>query len=152
MHRTIPIIRLYRTLIVSIQIEVSDDLIADLQDDVAHEVQRNNVKALIVEVSGIDLFDSYIARSIRDLAHICRMMGVRTVLVGLDPGMAITLVEMGMVMEGVDTALNMELALEAYGDLVPRRALGSEEDSIERSPEGSTAPAAVKERDDAAAS
>jgi len=119
MHRNIPIIKLFRTLIVSIQIEISDDVLVDLKADVAHETRVQDVDALIIEVSGIDLFDSYIACSIRDIAQICRMLGVKTVLVGLDPAMAITLVEMGMEMGGVETALNMDIAMQQYGGVAP---------------------------------
>ena len=117
MNRRVPIIKLYRTLIVSIQTEVDDDLAEELKDEIAHEARIQNVESLIIEVSGIDVFDSYIAKTVRDLAQICRLMGARTVLVGLDPGMAITLTEMGMEMTGVDTALNLEHALELFGDL-----------------------------------
>ncbi len=119
MHRNIPIIKLFRTLIVSIQIEISDDVLLELKADVAHETRSQDVDALIIEVSGIDLFDSYIACSVRDIAQICRMLGVRTVLVGLDPAMAITLVEMGMEMQGVETALNMDIAMQQYGGVAP---------------------------------
>jgi rsbT antagonist protein RsbS len=112
MTRTIPIIRLYDTLIVSIQIALSDELVRELKDDLAHEIRAQDVSGLVIEVSGVDILDSYIARSIRDIAHIAGLLGVRTVLAGLDPGMAITLVEMGMVMQGVTTALNLEDAIE----------------------------------------
>ncbi len=115
MNRRVPIIKLYRTLIVSIQTEVDDDLAEELKDEVAHEARIQDVDALIVEVSGIDVFDSYIAKTVRDLAQICQLLGARTVLVGLDPGMAITLTEMGMEMTGIETALNLEQALELFG-------------------------------------
>ena len=128
MHRKIPIIKLFRTLIVSIQIEISDDVLVELKSDVAHEPRVQDVDALIIEVSGIDLFDSYIACSIRDLAQICRMLGVRTVLVGLVPAMAITLVEMGMEMQGVETALNMDIAMLQHGGVAP---VAREEDELE---------------------
>lgn len=125
MNRRVPIIKLYRTLIVSIQTEVDDDLAEELKDEIAHEARIQDVDALIMEVSGIDVFDSYIAKTIRDLAQICRLMGARTVLVGLDPGMAITLTEMGMEMTGVDTALNLEHALELFGGLTSPLSDGS---------------------------
>lgn len=111
MTRSIPIIELYGNLIVSIQIELSDKLVLELKDNIAIEVRKRDVRGLIIEVSGVDIFDSFIARSIRDIAQIVRLMGVRTVLAGLDPGMAVTLVEMGMTMTGVQTALNLEDAI-----------------------------------------
>lgn len=114
MPRTIPIIKLYRTLIVSIQTELRDDLVLELKDDIASEIRHQDVDGLILEVSGIDIIDSYIARSICDIAKIARLMGVRTVLAGLDPGMATTLVEIGMVMRDVSTSLNLESAVESF--------------------------------------
>jgi rsbT antagonist protein RsbS len=112
MRRAVPIIRLHDSLIVSIQIELSDGLVLALKDDLAQEIRRSEVKGLIIEVSGVDVLDSFIARSIRDMAEIAKLMGVRTVLAGLDAAMAMTLVEMGMTMAGVVTALNMEAALQ----------------------------------------
>lgn len=112
MRRAIPIIRLYDNLIVSIQVDLSDRLVLDLKDDLAQEIRRTDVTGVVIEVSGVDVFDSFIARAIRDVAHIARLMGARTVLAGLDASMATTLVEMGMTMEGVQTALSMEAALE----------------------------------------
>jgi rsbT antagonist protein RsbS len=111
-HRTaIPIIRLRRNLLVSIQIELSDQLVDRLKADVSQLIRESEVHGLVIEVSGVDVFDSYIARSIRDLARIAHLLGVTTVLAGLDPGMAMTLVEMGMYMDGVHTALDLSDAL-----------------------------------------
>lgn len=121
-RRSIPIIKLYRTLIIAIQVEVTDHLVLELKENVAAAIREQDVDGLIIEVSGVDILDSYIARSIRDIAQISSLMGVRTVLAGLDAGMAITLVEMGMALENVRTALNLESALEIVGrDAIRRR-------------------------------
>ena len=111
MARAIPIIKIYRTLLVSVQGELSDSLVLELKDGIGRAVAHYDVDSLIIELSGIDVLDSYIARSVRDLAQMSRLMGVRTVVTGLRPGMAATLVEMGMEMDGVGTALNLESAL-----------------------------------------
>jgi len=116
MNRLIPIINYRDLLLISIQIEVTDRIIQQLKTDIAETIRFKKVRGVVIEVSGVDMIDSYIARAIRDIGQICKLMGVRTLLVGLDPGMAITLVEMGMSMHGVDTALNIDqaiLALEA---------------------------------------
>ena len=113
MNRLIPIIKYRDFLLVSIQIEVSDHIIQQLKNDIANTIRAAEFRGVVIEVSGVDMIDSYIARAIRDIGQICKLMGVRTVLVGLDPGMAITLVEMGMTMTGVDTALNIEEAVYA---------------------------------------
>jgi len=112
MPRAIPIIRLHGNLLVSIQIALSDHVILDLKDDIGREIRMYEPNGLVIEVSGVDLFDSFIARSIQELSKMARLMGVRTILAGLNAGMAITLVEMGMLLEGVDTSLNLEAALE----------------------------------------
>jgi rsbT antagonist protein RsbS len=113
MARNIPIIKLYDNLLVSIQIELSDTLVAELKDNICDEIKRTGATGLIIEVSGVDVLDSYIARSIRDISHIVRLMGVKSVIAGLDPSMAITLVEMGLQFGGVITSLNIETALAA---------------------------------------
>ncbi|MGZ3421531.1 MAG: STAS domain-containing protein [Polyangiales bacterium] len=122
--RTIPIIKLYGNLLVSVQVALSDRVILELKEDIAREIRRSDVHGLVIEVSGVDLFDSFIARSIQDIAQIARLMGVRTVLAGLNAGMAITLVEMDMELEGVQTALSLESALDMLA-----RARGKEPDT-----------------------
>jgi len=116
MSRTIPIIKLYDIILVSIQIELSDNLVIQLRDDITEEIRNTGANGLIIEVSGIDILDSFIARSIRDIAQIAKLMGVHTILVGLDPDMAITLVEMGLTLSGVSTALNLESAIEKFSE------------------------------------
>lgn len=123
MARAIPIIRLHGTLLVSIQIALSDQLILALEDDLAHEIRTSDAHGLVIEVSGVDIFDSFIAGSIQSLSKMARLMGVRTVLAGLNAGMAITLVEMGMYLEGVETALSLETALRRLGKK-PQLSLG----------------------------
>ncbi len=108
----IPIIKLYDNLIVSIQMALSDRLVMQLKDDVTAEIDRTNSHGLIIDVSGIDVMDSYISRAIRDLGLIAKLMGVRTVIAGMDPMIAMTLVEMGLDIRGVLSALNLESAIE----------------------------------------
>jgi rsbT antagonist protein RsbS len=120
--RAIPIIKLYDNLIVSIQLELSDSVVLQLKMDLAEEIRRHDVHNLIIDVSGVDIFDTYIARSIRDIANISRLMGVGTILAGLDAGMAITLVEMGMALNGIETALNLEAALELQNETTVQQA------------------------------
>lgn len=107
----IPIIRLRGNLLVSIQVALSDQVVADLKDDVASEIQKAACGGLVIDVSGIDIMDSYISRTIRDIGIIARLMGVRPVICGLGPTIAITLVEMGMDMQGIDTARNLDAAV-----------------------------------------
>jgi len=112
-ERHIPIIKLYDTLIVSIQVELSDRVVMQLKDDIANRIEAVGPRGLIIDVSGVDIMDSYISRTIRDIGQISQLMGVKTVICGLDPNVAMTLVEMGMDLEGVEPHLHMEAAFEA---------------------------------------
>ena len=117
----IPIIKLHDKLIVSIQMALSDRLVVQLKDDITARIERDKVTGLIIDVSGIDIMDSYISRALRDIGLISRLMGVRTVISGLDPMIAMTLVEMGLDLKGVKSALNLESAI----DLLERKPPGT---------------------------
>jgi rsbT antagonist protein RsbS len=108
----IPIIGLYDDLIVPIQGAIADDVMVALQGDVTRRIQEGNARGLIVDVSGVETLDSFMTRNLRDLALSARLMGVTAVVSGLRPAVAITLVEMGLEIPGVHTALNLERALE----------------------------------------
>lgn len=108
----IPIIKLYDKLIVSIQVALSDRLVLQIKDDITQEIDRTGARGLIIDVSGIDVMDSYISRAIRDIGLMARLMGVRTVICGMDPMIAMTLVEMGLDLTGARSALNLEAAIE----------------------------------------
>lgn len=108
----IPIIKLYGNLIASIQVALSDQLVQQLQTDVTDAIGKTSATGLVIDISGIDLMDSYISRAIRDTSLMARLMGVETVLCGLEPMIAMTLVEMGLDMKGVKSALNLEEAIE----------------------------------------
>lgn len=120
----IPIVRLQGKLIVSIQTALSDTVVDRLQQDVASACERGDARGLVVDVSGVDILDSYITRSLRDLAVMARLMGVETVVCGLRPAVAMTLVEMGMELPGVRTALNLDRALSLLDSLQPARSSG----------------------------
>lgn len=120
----IPIIKLYDTLIVTIQVELSDSVVMALKDDIGQSIQKLGPKGLIIDVSGVEIIDSYISRAIRDIGLISRLMGVEAVISGLDPAIAMTLTEMGMDLEGVNTYLHLEAAYEAING---RSSLAHEE-------------------------
>lgn len=107
----IPIIRLYDNLIVSIQFALSDRVVSELKQDVTREIELKGANGLVLDVSGVDLMDSYLTRAVHDLAVIGRWMGVKTVVCGLQPSVAVTLVDMGMDLRGVSTVLNLEKAI-----------------------------------------
>lgn len=109
----VPVIKLYETLIVSLPESLSDSLLESVNHHVAHRLRlEDGICALIVDVSALEVFDSFVARVVRNLAQVSRLMGVDTVLSGLDHTMAVTLVEMGLEMDGVETVQNLEAAVE----------------------------------------
>ena len=110
--KRIPIIKLGRNLLISIQVELDDLLVLKLQNDICQEIMKTGSIGVLLDVSAIEIMDSYIARVINDIGKNARIMGARTVLVGLQPAIAITLVEMGMEMDSVETALNLDIGLD----------------------------------------
>jgi len=128
----IPIIKLRDVLIVSIQVSLSDAVVVQLKDDITNKIEHSEARGLVIDVSGIDLMDSYISRAIRDIGLVARLMGVRTVISGLDPMIAMTLVDMGLELKGVRTALDLESALDI---LRLRLTGGGSDDEAERSSE-----------------
>jgi rsbT antagonist protein RsbS len=113
-HKTIPIIKLESKLIVSIQTDLDDATALQLQDDIAQTIIKTSASGVILDVSAIEIMDSYTARIFNDIGKNSMLLGARTILVGLQPAIAITLVEMGMDIENVETALNLESGLELF--------------------------------------
>lgn len=113
----IPIINLYSNLIVPIQGAIGDNVMAQLQEDVTRRIEGGDAKGLVIDVSGIEIMDSFMTRNIRDLALTARLMGVHTVVSGLRPAVAITLVEMGLEIPGIQTTLNLERAIECLAEM-----------------------------------
>ncbi|AUX22776.1 sulfate transporter [Sorangium cellulosum] len=120
----VPIVGLFGNLIVSVQGGLTDGQVEQLRDDVTGSIESRSPRGLIVDLSGVEILDSYLTRAIRDIALTARLMGVRTAVCGLRPAVAIALVEMDLEIPGVVTALNLERAVEmlapsAEDDLVP---------------------------------
>ena len=111
----IPILMLKGVLVVSIQVDLSDDLVRRLRHDTTLEIERTHARAVVIDLTGVDLMDSHISRAVRDLAIVASMMGAQTAICGLSPLVAVTLVEMGMEMEGVRSFLALEDAVDALG-------------------------------------
>ena len=113
----IPIISLYGNLIVPIQGAIGDKAMNLLADDVARAIDHDTARGLVIDVSGIALMDSFVTRNIRDLALTAKLMGIPAILSGLQPAVAITLIEMGLDIHGLETTLNLERALERLAQL-----------------------------------
>jgi rsbT antagonist protein RsbS len=108
---SIPILRVGSTLLVSVQIELHDAVAEAFQEDLLQEIERSSAAGLLIDITALDVVDSYVARVLADTGRMARLMGTATVLVGMRPEVAATLVRMGYHMEGVRTALNIDEGL-----------------------------------------
>src|SRR5450432_2873788 len=104
----IPILRMGEFLLVTIQVDMHDQLALQLQDDLTHAIDKKGAKGVLVDISALEMVDSFIGRMIADISGMARILDARTVLVGMQPAVAITLVELGLCLPGVATALNVE--------------------------------------------
>jgi rsbT antagonist protein RsbS len=108
MAQRIPVIRMGEFLLVSIQVDMHDQLAMQLQDDLTASVQKFSSKGVLIDISALDMVDSFIGRMISDISAMGRILGAKTVLVGMQPAVAITLVELGLSLPSVATALSVE--------------------------------------------
>jgi rsbT antagonist protein RsbS len=108
----IPILRMGNTLLVTIQVDMHDEIAVRLLDDLTTMVTRTRARGVVIDISALDMVDSFIGRMIADIAATSRILDAETILVGMQPAVAITLVELGMSLPGVRTALDVEKAME----------------------------------------
>ena len=104
----IPILRMGEFLLVTIQIDMHDQLALKLQDDLSNAITKYASKGVLIDISTLEMVDSFIGRMVADITGMGRILGAETVLVGMQPAVAITLVELGLSLPGVATALNVE--------------------------------------------
>ncbi|GGX34505.1 anti-sigma factor antagonist [Pigmentiphaga litoralis] len=104
----IPILKMGKFLLVTIQVDMHDRLAMTLQDDLTNRIVRDRASGVLIDISALDVVDSFIGRMISNTAAMARVLDADTVLVGMRPAVAITLVELGLTLDGVKTALNVE--------------------------------------------
>lgn len=107
----VPILQIEDFLLVSIQVELHDRSAETLQRDIVEVLASSKAKGVLIDVTTLEVVDSFLGRLIGDTANMTRIMGARTVLVGLQPAVAITMVELGLELKGVHTTLDMEKGL-----------------------------------------
>ncbi len=111
-ERRIPIIKIGNYLIVSIQVDMHDRLAIELQAQILEELSKTGAKGVLIDISVLEMVDSFIGRMLSGMASMAAIMDASVVIVGMQPAVAITLVELGLEMPNVETALNMEKGIE----------------------------------------
>ena len=115
----IPILRMGSFLLVTIQVDMHDKLALTLQDDLTNRIAEVGAKGVLIDISSLEIVDSFIGRTLANIASMARVLDAETVVVGMQPAVAITLVELGMSLPGIHTALNVESGMEFLRRLVP---------------------------------
>jgi rsbT antagonist protein RsbS len=108
----IPILRMGGFLLVTIQVDMHDRLAVALQEDLTAKISQTSAKGVLIDISSLEIVDSFIGRMLANIASMARVLDAQTVVVGMQPAVAITLVELGMSLPGVKTALNVETGME----------------------------------------
>lgn len=108
----IPVLRMGPFLLITIQVDMYDNLAMQLQDDISQSISDLGSSGVLIDISSLEIVDSFIGRMLANIAAISRILGAETVVVGMQPPVAITLVELGMSLPGVRTALDVEAGME----------------------------------------
>ncbi|HTP83893.1 MAG TPA: STAS domain-containing protein [Alphaproteobacteria bacterium] len=123
----IPILKIGDTLLVSIQVDMHDRLALALQDDLTGKIVETRARGVMIDISALEIVDSFIGRMLNNIAAMSRILDAVTVVVGMRPAVAITLVELGLSLTGVKTALNVDKGLALI-----RQMIDGEEGSLDR--------------------
>jgi len=108
----IPILKMGSTLLVSIQVDMHDQLALQLQDDLTQRIATTGARGVLLDISALEIVDSFIGRMISNIAGMARVLDADTVVVGMRPAVAITLVELGLSLPGIRTAVNVEKGID----------------------------------------
>jgi rsbT antagonist protein RsbS len=116
----VPILKLEGFLLVSIQVDMHDQLALTLQDDLTQRIVATRAKAVLIDISTLEMVDSFMGRMLGNIASMSRILDAQTVVVGMRPAVAITLVELGLSLPGIRTALNVDAGLALLREAVAR--------------------------------
>ena len=126
----IPILRMGDFLLVTIQVDMYDQLAMTLQDDLTSAISKTSARGVLIDISSLEMVDSFIGRMLANISSMSRVLDAETVVVGMQPAVAITLVELGMSLAGVKTALNVEkgmILLRGAAGWEPQGAAGGDD-------------------------
>ena len=118
----IPILRMGRFLLVTIQVDMHDRLALSLQDDLTSRIVKDRAKGVLIDISALEIVDSFMGRTLGNIAGMARILDAETVVVGMRPAVAITLVELGLSLPGVRTALTVEKGMQLMANRVEEEA------------------------------
>ena len=107
----VPILRLGDCLLVTVQVDMHDELALTLQDDLTNKIVATKARSVLIDISALEMVDSFIGRMLGNIAAMSRILDAQTVVVGMQPAVAITLVELGLSLPGIRTALNVDAGL-----------------------------------------
>jgi rsbT antagonist protein RsbS len=116
----IPILKFENFLLVSIQVDMHDQLALTLQDDLTQKIVATRARAVLIDISALEMVDSFMGRMLGNIASMSRILDAQTVVVGMRPAVAITLVELGLSLPGIRTALNVDAGLALLRAAVER--------------------------------
>jgi rsbT antagonist protein RsbS len=119
----IPILQMGDCLLVTIQVDLQDRAAVSLQDDLANKIESSGARSVLIDISALEIVDSFIGRMLAGISGIARVLDTATVVVGMQPAVAITLVELGLSLHGVRTALNVERGMRLLRLAAEERAL-----------------------------
>ncbi len=120
----IPILKMGDFLLVTIQVDMHDRLAMALQDDLTNAIVKNLSRGVLIDISSVEIVDSFIGRMLGNIASMARILDAETVVVGMQPSVAITLVDLGLSLPGVRTALNVERGMTVLRQAISRREIG----------------------------
>lgn len=127
----IPILRMGPFLLVTIQVDMHDRLALALQDDLTERISETSAKGVLIDISALEIVDSFIGRMLANIASMSQILDAVTLVVGMRPAVAITLVELGMSLPGIRTALNVEKGMDVLRSLVNGTAGEAAYDRVE---------------------
>lgn len=121
----IPILKMGNFLLVTVQVDMHDRLAMTLQDDLTGRIVKDRAHGVLIDISSLEIVDSFIGRMLGNIASMARVLDAETVVVGMRPAVAITLVELGLSLPGVRTALNVDKGVEMLKGSIEQRSRGN---------------------------